>query len=280
MLVIAGEFRSESDGSAAYENAEEMVAWGAAESTDAARVQAHHRWPPILLGLLLTAGMAWPGQGAQNNTADTCSATPLLQRSSVTQGDATAWPSETVQIEASLPKLKKTGRLQAIRRLFPARPPDYKVLEIAGDPMVTHQVILRYMSADEQKTKLPALSVALTNTNYKIRYAGSVESDGRLACVFRIIPRKKRAGLINGVLWLDAETGVTIRESGYLAKNPSVFVKRINLTRENELHDGTVVARTTYVSVDTRLVGRAQLVIVEHPLTAELTAPSSATGGQ
>lgn len=219
----------------------------------------------------------WPSLGAESMTAD-ASFPPagVLQRFIVSQEEAHEWPSETIEIEASLPKLKKTGRLLAIRTLFPAGQPDYKVLEIAGDPIVKQQVIVRYISAEEKTNKVLASSVALIPANYKIHYAGTLRLGNRLAYAFRVVPRKKRVGLINGVLWLDVETGVAIRESGYLAKSPSVFVKRINLTRENELRNGAVAARVTHVSVETRLVGRAQLVIVEHPPSDALITPGAA----
>ena len=175
--------------------------------------------------------------------------------------------------------MKKTGRLRAIRRLLPLRPPDYQVLEIAGDPTVKNQVIVRYISADEKATEISPSSVALTPANYKIHYEGAFWLGNRLTYAFRVIPRKKREGLFNGVLWLDSETSIAVRESGYLAKNPSVFVKRINLTRENELHNGAITGRITHVSIETRLVGRAQLVVVEHPGSGELTAPGGGGWG-
>ena len=103
--------------------------------------------------------------------------------------------------------------------------------------------------------------------------------DNRLTYAFHMVPRKKRVGLINGVLWIDAETGVAIRESGYLAKSPSIFVKRINVTRENGLRNGTIESKTTYVSVETRLVGRARLVIVEHPSSDAMTRPGAKVAG-
>src|SRR5581483_1389503 len=159
---------------------ENKPVWTDGESTDASQVQATVPCPSILLGLLLVAVLAWPSPGAESNTADGCSAAAaVLQRFTARQGEPSAWPSETIQIDASLPKLKKAGRLQAIRTLFPAGPPAYKVLQIAGDPMVTHQVIMRYMSADEQTKELPALSVALTSANYKIHYAGSAGPGNR-----------------------------------------------------------------------------------------------------
>ena len=158
--------------------------------------------------------------------------------------------------------------------------PDYKVLEIAGDATVKNQVIVRYISADEKATELAASSVAPTPTNYKIHYAGSVWLGNRLTYVFRMVPRKKREGLINGVLWLDSETGIAVRESGYLAKSPSVFVKRINLTRANELHNGTIAERITHVSVEMRVIGRAQLIVVERPTSDKTAVSGVAEEGQ
>jgi hypothetical protein len=83
--------------------------------------------------------------------------------------------------------------------------------------------------------------------------------------VFRIIPLKKKQGLINGILWLDGDTGIAVRLSGYLVKNPSIFLKRVNVTRENCLRDGIIEERITHLLLDTRLVGSARLVVVERP---------------
>jgi hypothetical protein len=227
---------------------------------------------------LLIAVLAWPSFGAEAVKADVSAAAAVLERFIGSQGEAAAWPVETIEIQASLPTLKQTGRLRAIRRLLPVGL-DYKVLEIAGDATVKNQVIVRYISADEKATELAAASVAPTPANYKIHYAGTVWLGNRLTYAFRMIPRKKREGLINGVLWLDSETGIPVRESGYLAKSPSVFVKRINLTRENEFHNGAIAERVTHLSVEARLVGRAQLIIVERPTSDEAAATGVAEGG-
>ena len=259
-----------------------LVPWAEPEQTGSPRLGApalpslHSAIQPVLL---LLAVVAWPSLGRESVTTD-ASAAAVLQRFMGSRGETGAWSVETIQIEASLPRLKKTGRLRAIRRVFPIGQPDYKVLEIAGDATVKNQVIVRYISADEKATELAPSSVALTPANYKIHYAGTVWLGNRLTYAFRVIPRKKREGLINGVLWLDGETGVVVREFGYLAKSPSVFVKRINLTRENELKNGTIATRITHVSVETRLIGRAQLVIVERPYFGVLTSQGASERGQ
>ena len=161
--------------------------------------------------------------------------------------------------------LNKNGRLRAIRRTLSAHQLEYQVLELSGDSMVNHELIARYLSADERATELSTASTAITPANYKFRYVGTVQLRDNLAYVFRIIPHKKREGLLNGVLWLDSDTGVAIRLSGYLVKNPSIFLKRVNVTRENYLHDGIVESRITHLLIDTRLVGSARLVVVERP---------------
>ena len=217
--------------------------------------------------LLLTMTGAFP-EGVMKDNSVVISSPPAgvaLGRFIAKQTLDSETPVETVEIEASLPKLNKSGRLRAIRRILPARHPEYQVLEISGDSMVNHELIVRYLHADQQAAEISGDSTAITPTNYKFRYVGVVQLHDDVAYAFRIIPNKKKQGLIDGVLWINGETGMAIRLSGYLVKNPSIFLKRVNLTRENCLRDGIVETRITHLLIDTRLVGSARLVVVERP---------------
>lgn len=176
------------------------------------------------------------------------------------------WSRETIEIDASLPKLKKHGLLRAIRRMKPSGEPDYQVLESGGDPTVRQQVIARYLSAQVTAASVPASSVAITPANYEFRFKGAVKVGENSAYIFEIKPRKKRQGLIKGELWIDGDTGIAIRQSGHLVKTPSMFVKHVGVTRDTVLCDGVVEKRQTYLSVDTRLVGLAELTITERLL--------------
>src|SRR6202035_2825377 len=98
------------------------------------------------------------------------------------------WNLETVEIDASLPKLGKKGRLRAIRCLLPLGRPEYQVLEIAGDQTVRQQVIVRYLSEQVRAAALPPSSVTITLANYKFRYTGAVKAGGTIAYVFLITP--------------------------------------------------------------------------------------------
>ncbi len=84
------------------------------------------------------------------------------------------WGEATVEIDASLPKLKKAGSLRALRRLLPVGKPQYQVLEAAGDETVRQRVIVRYLSAEAQAAEIPAAAIAITPANYKFRYKGAV----------------------------------------------------------------------------------------------------------
>jgi hypothetical protein len=190
---------------------------------------------------------------------------------------ASPWSLEIVDIDASLPKFEKRGHLRAIRRLLPFGKPEYQVLEIVGDQTVQQQVIIRYLSGEVKAAAIPASSVAITPANYKFRYKGPVKIGETVAFAFLITPKKRRDGLIKGELWLDGETGTVVRQSGHLVKRPSIFVKRVEISRVTTVRDGIAEMRLTHLSVDTRLVGRAELTIEERPCTAPDHGPAPRT---
>jgi hypothetical protein len=233
-----------------------------------------------LLPLLLMAAapVAVPLSAAELSPTDSVTrAAAAFARYTAVQQNATPWRQETIQIDASLPKLAEKGRLRAIRRLLPIGRPEYQVLEIAGDRTVKQQVIVRYLNEDVRTATLPPSSVAITSANYKFRYKGSVQTASGAAYIFSIDPRKKREGLIRGELWLDGTTGLAVRQSGYFVKKPSIFVKRMAVVRETEIRDGVAEVRITHLSIDTRLVGTAELTIEERPFDA--SDPGRAVGG-
>jgi hypothetical protein len=171
----------------------------------------------------------------------------------------------TLDIEASVPKLAKQARLQAIRRLVPFGKPEYEVVQTAGDAMVRRQVIARYLSADAEGRSMRASDVAISRANYKFRFVGAAGTGPNLAYVFQITPRKKRLGLIRGELWIDAATGIAVHQAGYLVKRPSIFLRRVGVVQDVDLREGRPYRRITRLDLDTLLAGRAELTVREHP---------------
>ena len=190
--------------------------------------------------------------------------------------------SMEVEIEASLPKLKKQGRLHALRRISALGRITYEHLFFEGDGTIKSQVIARYLTAEMEAQKNLAPSLSVTPDNYRFKYKGKSPFDGREAYVFHVTPRKKRPGLYKGELWIDAETYLRVQETGYLVKSPSIFLKRVAFTRTYEIRDGISVPRQVQSVVETRLVGKAELTIDFSNFSVETPphAGVAAGGGQ
>lgn len=177
------------------------------------------------------------------------------------QAQAFQGASMEVEIAGALPKLKKSGTLRALRHISKVGRITYQVLGFEGDGAVKNQVIARYLSAEieAQKGQAPALTV--TPDNYKFDYKGRVNLYGRDTYLFQVTPRKKRAGLFKGRVWIDQATSLRVQESGYLVKSPSIFLKRVAFVREYEIRDGMSVPKRIESTVDTRIAGKAELTI-------------------
>src|SRR5262249_47033060 len=152
--------------------------------------------------------------------------------------------SMEVDIEAEVPKLKKHGRLRALRRISVLGRLTYEALHFEGDRSIKNDVITRYLAADAEafNSKLPSLAV--TPANYKFRYKGLDERNGRTVHLFELTPKKKQVGLFAGELWLDPETSLPVREAGRLVKNPSIFLRKVEFVKDYEIRDGLALPKT------------------------------------
>lgn len=164
-----------------------------------------------------------------------------------------------VTIEAKLRKLNRQATLRALRSVSPTGKISYQTLEVSGDGMVRREVIGRYLAAESQASEMNG--VAVTPTHYKFRFSRTVEALGRRIQVFQLSPTLHRPGLFKGELWLDSQSGLPVHESGQFVKNPSVFVKHIKFVRDYRIQDGIAISDHITSTVDTRLVGRAELNI-------------------
>jgi hypothetical protein len=187
--------------------------------------------------------------------------------------------SMDVEIEAQLPRLKKQGRLHALRRISELGRITYEALRFDGDGTIKKNVIARYLTAEVQAQSEKSDSMAVTPENYKFKYKGMGSVEGRPVHKFQVTPRKKRMGLYKGDLWIDAESYLRVQESGQLVKRPSIFLKKVEFVRTYEIRDGVSVPRQIQTVVHTRLVGKAEMTIhfsnvslPEHPTRPGLAA--------
>jgi hypothetical protein len=169
--------------------------------------------------------------------------------------------SMDVDIDAKLPNLKKHGRWHALKFITRLGQIFYNRPRYEGDSTVKKEVIARYLQAEQQARTDYAGSMAITPANYKFKFKGYADYDGRTVYVLQVTPIKKRLGLFKGELWIDESTSLPLREWGELVKNPSVFLKSVYFVRDYYIYDGISMPRRLISDVKTRLVGRAQLTI-------------------
>jgi hypothetical protein len=163
-----------------------------------------------------------------------------------------------VDIAASMPNLKKQGRLHALRSISMLGAVTYRALKFTGDNMIKKEVIAKFLSIENQPHDG---SVAITPANYKFKYKGLATRDGRTVYLLHLSPKRKAVGLFKGELWVDASNYLPIRESGRWVKNPSIFLKRVDFVREYEIHDGVAVPHHIETIVKLRIVGKAELSV-------------------
>ncbi len=188
--------------------------------------------------------------------------------------------SMEVDMDAKLPRLKKQGRLHALKFITRVGRIIYERPKYEGDNTVKKELIARYLQAESQARSEYAGSLAITPHNYKFKYKGTTDYAGQTAYVLQVNPKKKRVGLFKGELWVDRDTYLPLREWGELVKNPSVFLKSVYFVRDYFIYDGVSVPRRLISDVDTRLVGKAQLTIwYDHVKVGDQSSTSAAAEG-
>ncbi len=165
-----------------------------------------------------------------------------------------------VDIQAQLPKLQKSGTMHALRSISKLGQITYNYFRWNGDSTIKKDVIARWLSAETEAKDLA--SIAITPSNYKFKYKGLMEREGRVMYVFQLAPKKKAVGLYKGEMWLDQATCMPVREFGKFVKSPSVAVKSIEFVREYEMRDGVSYPKHIQSTLEVRLgIGKAEISI-------------------
>ena len=163
------------------------------------------------------------------------------------------------EIDASLPKLKKNGRLEALRKISKLGKITWDHLHFSGDNTIKREVIARFIQTEQEQTDTSKMSI--TPDNYKFKLKGIENKNGQRVYVFHLTPKKKIPQLFKGELWLDAETYLPIHEAGTFVKSPSVFLTKVQFVRDYEILNGFAVPKHVESQAETRFWGPAQVTI-------------------
>lgn len=189
-----------------------------------------------------------------------------------TQQSALRGAQMEMDVHANLPRLGKSGTLRALRTISKFGKITYKALGFSGDNTVKQEVIARYLQAESDARENG--SIAISPQNYKFHLKATLERDDQPKIfIFQLTPKKKVIGLFKGELWLDGATGMPVREAGEFVKSPSVFLKKVEFVRDYEIRDGVAIPSHIESTVDTRLIGKAELSILFTNLSYPETDP-------
>jgi hypothetical protein len=217
-----------------------------------------------LLGVILATtilAMSFGNEGRAFEPDD--SNNPVVKQflsASKVQQDALRGTRMEVEIDAKLPKLKEQGKLRVLK--FISRLGKISITrlgEFVGDRTVEKEVIARYLELDSDNPETTA--AAITPDNYHFRLKTKMTAGDSRILVFELKPKKNAVGLFKGELWLDAATGMPVRESGTLVKTPSIFLKSVAFVNEYQLQNGVAWPSRIECHVETRVAGRADLSI-------------------
>ena len=163
------------------------------------------------------------------------------------------------EIDASLPKLKKNGRLEALRKISKLGKITWDHLHFSGDGTIKKEVIARFIQTEQEQTDTSKMSI--TPENYKFKLKGVENRNGQKVYVFHLTPRKRIPQLFKGEIWLDAATYLPVHEAGTFVKSPSVFLTKVQFVRDYEILNGYAVPKHVESQAETRFWGPAQVTI-------------------
>jgi hypothetical protein len=173
-----------------------------------------------------------------------------------------------VQIDASLPKLKKRGRMSGLRLVSRTGQIFYRGLRFTGDNLVKTAVIARFLAQDAEPPD-KATGTGVTRQNYSFTYDKTSDYNGLVAYVYRLKPKRKRVGLFKGELWLTASTAAPLRLWGDFVKSPSIFIRSFRFVEDYQNLNQCFQPLRLLLTVQTRMAGGAEMAVWLHPVNGQ-----------
>jgi hypothetical protein len=141
---------------------------------------------------------------------------------------------------------------------------DYVILSRSGSSLI-QKVALQPLLDNEKAINDPArVSQSwFTSANYEMRLKPSITQtiDGRICLAVAITPRHKAPHMIDGTIWIDAETHILVQVEGIASRNPSVFAGTTKMMRHYANMQGYAMATHARAESSSPLFGRTVVVI-------------------
>ena len=151
----------------------------------------------------------------------------------------------------------RKGWLEAVTEYSPQTGFRYTVTSEGGSDYIRGKVLKAVLEGEREVIERgEAARSALVPSNYAFQVDG-ISPDGHVNVL--LVPKRKERVLVAGTMTLTAADGALVRLQGRLAKNPSFWVKNVDIVRTYERIDGSVVPVALETRAQVRLLGDATL---------------------
>jgi hypothetical protein len=89
-----------------------------------------------------------------------------------------------------------------------------------------------------------------------LKAASSQSIDGRLCFALEATPRHKAPNMIDGTIWVDADTHTLVEVEGVASKSPSIFAGPTKMMRRYATMQGHAMATYAHAESSSMLFGR------------------------
>jgi len=141
----------------------------------------------------------------------------------------------------------------------PAEGKSYEIQKQSGSKRgedVVHKVLQHEVEMAQNKN---AAQSAIDATNYAFDYLGESNLGGNPCYVLGLNPKRKDTELLHGRAWVDEESFQIRRIQGQMVKNPSWFLKRVDVTIDFSEVAGSWLETRVEAVADVRLIGSQTL---------------------
>ena len=133
----------------------------------------------------------------------------------------------------------------------------YTVMSEGGSNLVRSKVLRAVLEGEREIiAKGEAARSTLDAANYAFQPNG-VDHDGLVNIL--LSPKRKERALLSGTMFLQPDDGDLVRVQGQLAKNPSFWVKKVQIVRSYKRIEGVTMPVSLESSAHVRFLGPATL---------------------
>jgi len=139
----------------------------------------------------------------------------------------------------------------------------YDVISRTGPSLLANKLLNSIIDNEEKLSHNPSRSHALlTSANYTMQHTGSETIGGRPCEVLTITPKQQSSYVLNGSIWVDAQSKMIVRVTGTPPVSPSFFAGKSTITRDYGETGGFALALSSHATSSAFFGGNTVVDIV------------------